>query len=190
MHAPVLVTPPTAMPVSTAEAKLHLRVDGTDEDNLIAALIAACTEYLDGYAGVLGRCLVTQTWRQDFDRWGKHLRLPLPAATLASVKVRNSAGQLATVDTDDYSLLKDARGSYVRFKDAYVYPADLAQTQGISIEFTAGYGPEGAAVPAPLRLAILLGVGDLYTNREAKVEGLTTNPSFEALITPYRRVGV
>lgn len=190
MHAPVLVTPPASTPVSLAEAKLHLRVDGTDEDALITGLIDAAVSHLDGYAGVLGRCMVTQTWRQDFDRWSKCLRLPVLAAAVSSVKVRSSEGTLSTVSSDDYALKQDARSSYVRFDDSYSYPGDLAQANGILIEFTAGYG-NAAAVPAALKAAALLIVGHLYANREAVGEALTELPlGVAALITPYRRVGV
>ena len=52
------------------------------------------------------------------------------------------------------------------------------------ILFTANPGP----VPAPLKSAILLLVGDLYENREAGGDALAENPTFERLIWPYRRV--
>ena len=64
MHRPVLVTPPAETPVSRTEAKAHLRVDGTGDDDLIDGLIDAAVAHLDGYTGILGRCMVTQTWRQ------------------------------------------------------------------------------------------------------------------------------
>lgn len=42
-------------------------------------------------------------------------------------------------------------------------------------------------VPAPVRAAILLRVGDLYENREAQTDRpLHGNPTFERLLNPYR----
>lgn len=53
------------------------------------------------------------------------------------------------------------------------------------ILFSATPGP----VPAPLKAAILLLVGDLYANREAGTEErLAENPTFDRLIWPFRRV--
>lgn len=45
-------------------------------------------------------------------------------------------------------------------------------------------------VPAPLRAAILLLVGDLYANREAGIAGASyvENPAVDRLMFPYRRV--
>jgi uncharacterized phiE125 gp8 family phage protein len=192
MYRPVLVTPAAATPVSVTEAKAHLRVDHTGDDTLITSLIAAATEHLDGYSGILGRCLVTQTWRQDFDGFAKTMRLPLLASTISSVKYRNSAGQLSTVTATDYALKADELGSYVRFDDGFSFPSDLAQSQAVLIEFTAGFG-NAAAVPAAIKAAILLLIGHWYANREAVSVGhvATELPmAVDALIEPYRRVGI
>lgn len=191
MYRPELVTAAAETPVSVIEAKAHLRVDHDDEDALVTTLIEAATAHLDGYAGILGRCLVTQTWRQDFDGFSRCMRLPLLAATIASVKYRVSAGTLATVASADYSLKADALGSYVRFNDDYSYPGDLAQSQAVLIEFTAGYG-DADAVPAAIKAAILLLVGHWYANREAVTSdsAVTLPMAVDALLTPYRRVGV
>ena len=88
--------------LTLAETKLHLRVDHSDEDALITALMAtataACADYLN-----------------------------MPAADLV------------------------------------------------------------VAVPAPVKSAALLLVGDLYANREAQGERqFYKNPAFEALLNPYR----
>jgi len=37
----VMTAAPSAEPISLAEAKAHLRIDGNDEDALLASLIAA-----------------------------------------------------------------------------------------------------------------------------------------------------
>lgn len=191
MHRPVLVTAPAEMPVTTAEAKAHLRVTHSSEDTLIESLVKAATAHLDGYSGILGRCLVTQTWRQDFDAFAHVMRLPLLAAGVTTVVHFDDAGASTTVDGANYELQDDALGSFVRFTDDYSLPSGSAETRAARITFTAGYGA-AADVPAALKVAILLLVGQWYFNRE------TTGPSdkvelpfaVSALITPYRRVGI
>ena len=53
-----VVTPPATEPVTLAEAKLHLRVDGSDEDALITRLISAAREQCEQE---LGRALADPT---------------------------------------------------------------------------------------------------------------------------------
>ncbi len=60
----VLVTAPTAEPVSLAEAKLHLRVDDNADDVLIGALITAARQHAEHDTR---RALVTQTWKLVLD---------------------------------------------------------------------------------------------------------------------------
>lgn len=195
VHKPVLVTPPAADdPVVTlAEAKAHLRVDGSDEDGLITALIGAAVAHLDGYAGILGRALVTQTWRQDVDGFCRTMRLPLPAASIASIKWMASDGTtLTTIAGANYALQADALGSFVRFIDDYDFPTDLAETQAVRLEFTAGYGI-AVAVPADIKLAILLTVGAWYQNRETVIVGATGMElplGANALLAKYRLMGI
>jgi hypothetical protein len=49
-------------------------------------------------------------------------------------------------------------------------------------------------IPAPVRAAILLQVGDLYENREAGGQGTHlqyfVNPTYERLLNPYRAMSV
>jgi uncharacterized phiE125 gp8 family phage protein len=193
MHAPVLVTPPADTPVSLAEAKANCRVDAdnTDEDGLISSLISAATSMLDGYSGILGRCLVTQTWQVTADSFSRCIRLPFPATDVA-IEVRDSSGSTDVVSASDYSLLQDERGSYIRFNDDYSYPTDLAEVAAVSIELEAGYG-DPADVPAAIRQAILLLVAHWFANREAVNVGNITSAlpfAVDALITPFRRIGV
>lgn len=197
MYPPVRVTAPAGPPVTLQEVKQHLRLVAgaetyTVEDAILQVYLDAAIAYLDGYSGVLGRCMVTQTWRQDFDDWSQCPRLPLLAAAISSVKYRKADSTLATVTSTDYSLKADDLGSYVRFGDDFSFPADLAESQAILIEFTAGFGA-AADVPAALKAAILLLVAHWYVNRETVVTGTiaTALPmAVDALIAPYRRVGI
>lgn len=203
MHRPVLVTPPAITPVSLAEAKLHLRVDHSDEDTLIEGLIRAATEYLDGWTGILGQCLVEQTWRQDFDALASCLPLPLgPVLSITSVTVDGSP-----IDSSAYVLRSDSGGrTYVEFDGVTV-------SGPVSVTYQAGYEttpevpevpgdgeedpstpavPAKSTVPEPLKVAILLLAGHWYQNREATTEaGVNMLPfAVDALIAPYRRIGL
>lgn len=198
MLAPVLITPPAMLPVSLAEAKAHLRVDHTDDDSLIGGLIAAATDHLDGWTGILGRCLVEQTWRQDFAAFATCLSLPLgPVISISNVTVGG-----VTVDDSDYALLTDAGGR------SRVEIAHIASGPGaVSVTYKAGYAtipevpangadpaiPAQSTVPAALKVAIMLLVGSWYANREIIVVGATVENlpfAVDALIAPFRRVGV
>lgn len=186
MFTPVRTVAPAATPVSLAEAKAHLRVDHGDEDALITSLIAAATDHLDGWSGVLGRALVTQTWRQDFPSWADALRLPLAPVQSAVVAYDDENGDEQTLSSG-WSLLTDARGSYIARNAGVEWPRLGNAPASVRVTFVAGYGA-AAAVPAPIKSAILLIVGGLYQNREDKVRGVAENQAVSALLTPYRRV--
>src|SRR5690606_7463663 len=197
MHRPVLITPPAIQPITLAEAKLHLRVDHNDEDTLIENLIRAPTEHLDGWTGILGRCLVEQVWRQDHDRFARQMIIPLgPVMAVQSITWRDPAGQLSTVPSGSYDLRTDEAGNAViRFDVDYAFPANLHESRAVAITFKAGYEtkpgpPATSTVPNPLKVAILLLVGHWYQNREAvSSTGMASLPfAVEALIAPYRRM--
>lgn len=59
----ICVTPPTEPVVTLADIKEHLRVLHDDEDLLIQQLVDTAVSWMDGWGGVLGRCIMPQTWR-------------------------------------------------------------------------------------------------------------------------------
>ncbi|MGV8951198.1 MAG: head-tail connector protein [Cypionkella sp.] len=189
MHAPVLVTPPAGMPVTLDEAKLHLRVDGDEEDTLITALIAGAVSYLDGWTGVLGGALADQTWRQDFDSFACTMRLPIgPVSEIVSITYRTSDGQVSTVADSNFALVTDAIGPRVFWDAGFSAPGDLYEQGAVSVTYQAGY----AEAPAALKIAILLMVGHWYTNRETVAEGSFSELPFAAnvLLAPFRRMSI
>jgi uncharacterized phiE125 gp8 family phage protein len=194
---PKLVTPPAELPVSVSDAKGHLRVAHSSEDDVIGAFVGAAVAHLDGHSGILGRCLVTQEWRQDYAGWPAdgRLRLPFPDVDIASVAVNylDTLADEQAVPEAQYEVLEDARGTYVEFRAAFTAPSlEDDRAAPVWVTFEAGYGA-AADVPAAIKAAILLITGDLYENREntviseARVQAMPI--AADRLLTPYRRVG-
>lgn len=185
MIAPVRTIAPVNMPVSLAEAKAHLRVDHDDQDDLITAQIKAATAYLDGYAGILGRALVTQTWRQDFAGFADRLALPVsPVIAIVSVSYFDGGNVMQTLDASIYDLFADARGVYLTLRPGQSWPAALNRADAVSITFTAGFGA-ATDVPEPIRQAILLIVQRLFDGADTSID-IVIDRTVHALIAPYR----
>ena len=68
-------TAPALEPVTLAEAKAHLRVDISDDDDLITAIIKAAREYCEEY---LDRTLVHTQWTMRMDAFPWEFKLPRP----------------------------------------------------------------------------------------------------------------
>lgn len=196
MHAPVLVSPPSKLPVTLDEAKLHLRVDGSEEDGLIVGMIRGAVSHLDGWTGILGRCLVEQTWRQDFDHFRGDMRLRLgPVTDIVSVTYRNAEGQIATVPDTNYALVTDSLGPRVFWDRAYSAPTGLYEQGAVSVTFKAGYPDDEdgkSGVPEAIKIAILLMVGNWYRFRTADVETSVSQlpMGVASLLSGFRGYGI
>lgn len=171
-YVPERVTAPATLPVSLERVKAHCRVDHSDEDDLLTDMIGAVTEHLDGWAGVLRRCLVSQTWSVSSDAFADQLRLPFPALSLESITYLDPAGVEQTLAPGNFILRRDTLGSFVDRAVSAILPAVGAERQAVTVTFEAGYG-EADAIPKAVQSAMLLMIGDLYTNRETSVTGLS-----------------
>jgi len=197
MLKPVRTAAPADPPVTVAECKSHLRVQHSDDDTLIGLYRDAAVHRLDG-RGLLGRCMVTQTWRQDFDCWpaGGIIRLPFPdVSSVGSLKYSDLDNVEQTVSSSLYALQEDELGPFLWLKKDFTSPSHTTdRPDPVRCSFTAGYGT-AADVPSTLKAAILLMVGDFYENREntAVGVGLDVRPlplGVDALIGPHCRVGI
>jgi uncharacterized phiE125 gp8 family phage protein len=187
-----VITPPAAEPVTLAEAKLHLRVDGADEDALITGLITAARAAAEHETG---RALVTQTLRLTLDEWPEDSDIELlrpPASSIVAVRYVDAAGATQTLDTNAYSLDNSSEYDTHWLLPALgtTWPAARDQANAIEVDYTAGYGA-AAAVPQPVKQWMLLAVGDMYANRERSGEKAAVPHGFVAgLLEPYRLWGV
>lgn len=189
---PTRTAQPAETPVTLAEAKSHLRVEVTDDDTLIGLYINAATGQLDGWGGILGRCLVTQTWQFSLDAFpaGDLLRLPFPDVSGVVVRYFDSAGVDQILSASLYRVANDALSGVVMLDDGATWPATDVRPDAVRIAVTAGYGA-AAAVPPAIKAALLLMVGDLYRFREtasigAPSQAIPMSMTVNALIAPYR----
>jgi len=197
MLKPVRTVAPdsTKLLISLAEALAWLRVDDSDSNPLVTTLIATVTEKFDGYAGILGRALINQTWRVNFESWpSDNIRLPFsPVSAITTVKHYDASNVQQTVASANYSLLEDSLSPYVKFISTYSTPTLYDRDDSVEILFVAGYGADATYVPAPIRTAALLTLAHLYENREAVTIGeqpFEVPMSAASLLEPYRLRGV
>ena len=159
----VVVVDPAAPIVSLEQAKAHLRVEDDGEDDYIAGLVEVATAWLDGPEGWLGRVLGEQVLEATLcaREWAELRRVPIGPVRAILAETLSADGRAVTVR----------------------YRAGAPST---------GEGRElASAVPAPIRHAILLMVGDLYANRESGGVGpgsfeVRMPTTVEALLAPYR----
>lgn len=190
----ICVTQPVVEPVTLSEAKVHCRVDITDDDTYIAALITVARQYIETIARPR-LALLEQTWRYVADYWPASDTLelrPYPLRSVTSVSYTDVDGVTSTVPSTDYLVDTTSEPGRIRLKTAASWPSDtLAELNGLKIEFVAGFGATPASVPTTLRQALLLLVGHWYENREPIMQSGAMPKeiplAFQALMQHWRR---
>lgn len=187
---PRLATPPGAL-VTTEEMKSHLMIDFSDDDAQIASFVAAATRRLDGYSGILGRCLLTQGWEINLRTWpNSRLRLPFPDVTGVEVEYADADGQNQIIPESQFELVEGAQGTELVLRDGFSAPAlSKAVELPVKLTITAGYGAV-ADVPSPIRVAVMMLAAHWYENRADGAGGSEMPFGVSALIAPYRLVGL
>lgn len=179
MLKPARTVAPAAPIMSLAEAKAHLRVDHADEDAQIAAMVAAVEAHLDGWSGVLGRCILTQTWAFKTAALVT-ARLPFPDVQSAVVTYLDEAGATQTLPSGNYRLHNDDLGGLIEFLDSVTQPTVADRIDAVTVTAVYGY----AAVPQAILAAAKMMLGHLYRDRDGAMDGLPV--AVHMLIAPYR----
>jgi len=180
MNPPALVTGPAELPVSLEQLKREAIVTFTDDDLRLDALLNAAVSYLDGWSGVLGRCMVAQQWRQTFEDWETRLVLPFPNVSAVTLTYLDTAGVEQTVSSSDYAVRETRKTAEIVLFGTFASPTlQEDAVDRIRADFTAGYGP-AAAVPWGLRVQIMRLVRHWYDEPEGFPAG------FFGAIAPFR----
>lgn len=172
-----LVTAPTEEPVTTEQAKEHLRLNeemAVFDETYLENLIISARKYVENW---LQRKLVTQTWDLYMDSFPSESYIEIPFPPLQSVSsliYKDTDGTLTTWDAANY--IVDSRSQPGRISLAYgiSWPSTYAEIQSVRIQFVCGYGL-AVSVPDNIKTAMLMKIADLYQNRgESTAEQLAT----------------
>jgi len=182
-----MVNGPAVEPVSTAEAKAHLRIALGDEDALIGALIASARRVAEARTGLL---FIAQRWTLFRDRWPDDgvIDIPLsPVREVTELGVFGEEGEKAVVDPAHYVVDTASRPARLLLRGSRQWQPPGRCLNGIAITVEAGFGETPQSVPPPLRQAVLMLVAHWYAHRgDEAAPGMPK--AVDALLQPFREV--
>lgn len=179
---------PASEPLTTAEAKAHLRVTHTDDDTYIDVLIKAVRQAAEN---ILGRSLITQTWEKTLDEFPDAIELAYPPVIAVSsiVYLEAAAGVSTALSAASYVVDTKAGPGWVVPAYGYTWPDTYETINAVTVTYTAGYGA-ASDVPEAIKQWLLIRIGSLYEYREdvalvtrGKIDPL---PFIDSLLDPFR----
>lgn len=178
---------PAAEPVTVAECKLDSRIDGTEFDTLIPALITAAREMCEQETG---RKLVTQTWLVESDEWPDDEDDTFSLSPYQSAVVTYWNGSdWATLATDQWEMTEEHTGSLL-LVPAYglTFPVlGLKEGPRVRVSVVAGYGA-ASAVPGALKMWIRQHVAAMLRSPDGMGDDkkMAVLPYLARLIDPHK----
>ena len=184
--------PPVAEPVTLAEARAHLRLDGEVgddplEDAAILSLITAARQAAEDFTA---RIFTASRYELRVDAFATRIPFPVaPVRSVQSIAYVDPAGATQAFDTDNYWFYDHPDAPALLAMPGVSLPTVLDMPGTVRIAFTGGHD---AANPVPRAVvqAILLIIGHLHENRQDVVTSTTAQDlpqGSRALLWPYRR---
>ena len=145
-----LTAPPSVEPITLAEAKVFLRVDISNDDALIVALVTAAREACERFTG---RVLVTQTWTLFRDNWPGRAAVEIPRPPLLSivhVKTYDDTDTATVWAASNYFVDTASEPGRLIARTGVALPEATRPAAGIEIRFVAGYAADESGSPSDL----------------------------------------
>ena len=185
---PILLTPPDVEPISLIQAKNWLRIDHSDEDELVAALIASARLIVESASGSM---MITQSWRIVMDAWPTgDINVPLaPVSAILALRTLETTGASVLVAPSSY--VADISGGQGRIRFLKAPPTPQKSIGGVEIDVELGFSSSPQGVPETLKTAMRLLIARWYEQRgDVESDGAFERmpPAVAALIAPFRRM--
>jgi uncharacterized phiE125 gp8 family phage protein len=150
------------------DAKMHLRIDGLEEDTYLAGLIAAATSHaeLSMQCSLLNRTITATFYA------GETLNLPRGPVVSVSLVTLNGVA----VSDSAYSIERYGTSELLRYNNGNTQPH--AAPAELTVTYTAGYGDSPTDIPADIIQVIKCHVGLMYEQREVATDRTITPVPF------------
>ena len=133
----MIITHPTAEPITLSELKAQLGINDTNSDTVLTRRITEARKWAEGYTK---RSIMPQTHELRLDAFADVIELPFPpVVVISSVKYIASDGTLTTVDAADYTLDTTPLVPIVRPVYGESWPSPRAETSAVRVQYTTGY---------------------------------------------------
>jgi uncharacterized phiE125 gp8 family phage protein len=168
-----------ALPVAVEEVKAYLRIEGQEEDALLAGLIRAATGLCEGFTG---QALIRRELRETIPAASEWRRLGrTPVQSISAVERLTVDGVATPLPVEAYAIDIDANG------DGWVRTSSAAGATRLAVTYQAGMAGDWNGVPEPVRQGIVRLTAHLFTHRDA-AEGVGPPAVVAALWRPWRRM--
>lgn len=179
MHLDITTQPTGTDIVSLVDLKEFLRVDHSDEDTTITAILDAAVQSCQDYTN---RHFASSTFTWSLDRFCA-VELPTgPMTAITSIVYYDTANAMQTLDTANYYYDEKREPARLAFNNPpSVYPDRF---NPITVN-----GSLGEAPAEPIKHAIKLLAAHYYENRRAVITGTIATElplGVQALLNPYR----
>lgn len=184
-------TAPASEPLTTAQAKTHLRVSHSNDDTYIDLVVKAARIHAEEVE--LRRALITQTLDLWLDAWphGNIIHLPRPPLqSVTSIVYYDTDDTEATFASTNYHVDTNSEPGRIILNDGQSWASsDLRPAHAIRVRYVAGYGSAATSIPQAILHGLYFLVGHFYENREPVVVGTITAQiplAAEALFAGHR----
>jgi uncharacterized phiE125 gp8 family phage protein len=169
------IVAPEGAVVTVDRAKQRLRIDGTDSDDDLEALIEAATGAVEHETGLTLR---PTTFELRADNWlCSPVNLPAaPFRDVVEVAYLDTSDAEQEVDAANYYVDRTSEGAHLHFVAGFSSPSLSDRKGAVRYRFSVGFDDPGESgsgddptlvLPATAVMAVLFLVGHWYENRES-----------------------
>lgn len=205
----VETTPPAAEPLGLSETKAYLRIDHSNDDDLVTGMISAARQICEN---TTGKSLITRSYSLYLDHWpgttslgwwdgiqegadillqDTALKLPKPPLlSVVRINVYEANNSSTEFSPSHYFVDTTGHPGRIVLTAGAIPPIPGRTANGIEVQFTAGYGAAAGNVPPVLRQGMKQIVAHLYEHRGDSQDQALLSSGAALLFHPYRSVSM